>query len=197
VVGRRLFHLRSWDWDVIGPQLTSRKPAIVVLQYGTNEADDPDLDLEVLAQAYDDTILRIRAAAPLASILILGPPDMGVREAGKACDHLRPPRGGVDAGVMPECEWRTPAVLREIIAVQHAAAARNHVAFFDTFAAMGGADRMHGWVTAEPRVAYKDHVHFTELGYDQWADALSAALLADHARWRAAHGLAPLAAKAP
>ena len=184
VVGRRLGSLRSWDWAVIGEQLATRDPKLVVLQYGTNEADDPDLVLEDLARYYDETIARIRAAAPAASILILGPPDMGVREGGKSCDHKH--ATAPDAGVIPECEWRTPSVLREIIAVEHAAAVRNKVAFFDTFAAMGGADQMHGWVIAEPRVAYKDHVHFSDIGYQKWADALAGALLEDYARWRRA-----------
>jgi len=182
VVGRRLGSLRSWDWSIIGDQLATRDPRLVVLQYGTNEADDPDLDLEALARYYDETILRIRAAAPTASILILGPPDMGVREGGRGCDRKKPK----DGFILPECEWRTPSVLPEIIAVQHAAASRNKVAFFDTFSAMGGPDRMHGWVTAEPRGAFKDHVHFTDGGYQMWADALSGAVLADYDRWRKA-----------
>jgi lysophospholipase L1-like esterase len=186
VVGRRLGSLRSWDWSVIGEQLASRDPRLVVLQYGTNEADDPALDLEAMARYFDETILRIRAAVPTASVLILGPPDMATREGGKPCDKRKP-----DDPVIPECEWRTPHVLAEIISVQHAAAVRNHVAFFDTFAAMGGADHMHQWVTAEPRVAYKDHVHLTDVGYQWWADALSSAVLAEYARWRPAHGLPP------
>ena len=184
VVGRRLGSLRSWDWSIIGEQLATRDPKLVVLQYGTNEADDPDLVLEDLAKYYDDMIARVRAAVPGASILILGPPDMGVREAGKRCDRMK-------KADVPECEWRTPGVLRQIIAVQHAAAVRNHVAFFDTFAAMGGADRMREWVTAEPRVAYKDHVHFSDLGHQRWADLLTSALLADYARWRHGTGLPP------
>src|SRR5204863_2419169 len=118
VVGRRLGSLRSWDWSIIGEQLATRDPRLVVLQYGTNEADDPDIDLEAIAKYYDDTILRIRASAPTASILILGPPDVAVREGGKSCDRVKQH----DAGVLPECEWRTPNVLREIIAMQHAAA---------------------------------------------------------------------------
>ncbi|HEU0029543.1 MAG TPA: GDSL-type esterase/lipase family protein [Kofleriaceae bacterium] len=195
VVGRRLGSLRSWDWSVIGEQLATRDPRLVVLQYGTNEADDPDLDLDATARYYDETIQRIRASAPGASILILGPPDMGVREAGKACDRMKPAaRKGsepiVDAGVIPECEWRTPAVLRDIISVQHAAAARNHVAFFDTFAAMGGGDHMHEWVTGEPKLAYKDHVHLTDLGYQKWADELSGALLAEYGRWKKTQNVA-------
>ena len=184
VVGRRLGSLRSWDWSVIGDQLATRDPRLVVLQYGTNEADDPDLVLEDLARYYDETILRIRAAAPTASILILGPPDMGVREAGKVCDHQKP-----NAPQIPECEWRTPAVLPEIISVEHAAALRNHVAFFDTFAAMGGGDHMGPWAEAEPKVAYKDRVHFTDIGYQRWADALSGALLEGYGRWRTAQNL--------
>ena len=181
VVGRRLGSLRSWDWSVIGDQLSTRDPRLVVLQYGTNEADDPDLVLDDLARYYDETIIRIRAAAPTASILILGPPDMGVREGGKGCDHMKVKP---DAAPIAECEWRTPAVLPEIISVEHAAALRNHVAFFDTFAAMGGADKMGIWAEADPKVAYKDRVHFTDIGYQRWADALSGALLEGYATWR-------------
>jgi hypothetical protein len=181
VVGRRLGSLRSWDWSIIGEQLAVRDPRLVVLQYGTNESDDPDLDLEALAKYYDDTILRIRAAAPTASIVILGPPDVGTRELGKRCDRMKPP---ADGSVILECQWRTPSVLREIVAVEHAAAVRNKVVFFDTFAAMGGGDKMDGWFLAEPKLAYRDRVHFTDLGYQTWADALSGALLAEYDRWR-------------
>ena len=139
-----------------------------MLQYGTNEADDPDLELDDLARYYDETILRIRAAAPTASILILGPPDMGTREARQGVrSHEAERASPTRRPVIPECEWRTPAVLGEIIAVEHAAAIRNHVAFFDTFAAMGGADQMDTWVNAEPKVAYKDRVHFTDIGYQR------------------------------
>jgi len=192
VVGRRLGSLRSWDWSVIGDQLSTRDPKLVVLQYGTNEADDPDLVLDDLSRYYDDTILRIRAAAPTASILILGPPDMGVREAGKSCDHRKP-----DAPAIPECDWKTPSILPEIISTEHAAALRNHVAFFDTFAAMGGADQMGAWAIADPKVAYKDRVHFTDIGYQRWADALSTAILAGYDTWRHAQNLPPSKPVAP
>jgi lysophospholipase L1-like esterase len=217
VVGRRLSNLRSWDWSVIGEQLATRDPRLVVLQYGTNESDDTTLDLEAFAQQYDDMIRRIRAAAPSAAILVLGPPDIGVREGGAACDRMKPGKPGAGAGagagvgtatgagagagagagdagvddVIPECQWRTPGIIRDIIAVEHAAAVRNRVAFFDTFAAMGGADRMDGWFVREPKLAFKDRVHFTELGYQLWADQLSNALLAAYASWRRAAGPRP------
>jgi hypothetical protein len=217
VVGRRLVSLRSWDWSVIGEQLATRDPRLIVIQYGTNESEEIGLDLDAFAKAYDDTILRIRAAAPGASILILGPPDIGVREAGAACDRMKKPGpGGAGAGagskagpgapkdagvadedVIPECRWRTPGILREIIAVQHAAAVRNRVAFFDTFAAMGGADKMDGWYGNEPKLAARDRVHLTELGYQLWADELSKAVLAAYASWRKATNMPPVRAAAP
>ena len=113
---------------------------------------------------------------------------MGVREAGKACDRMK---HVPDAGVIAECEWRTPAVLGDIISVEHAAALRNHVAFFNTFAAMGGPDQMNGWVLGDLKIAYKDRVHFTDVGYLRWADALSTAVLAEYDRWRRASHLPP------
>lgn len=86
VVGRTLPQLASWDWSVIGAQLAERAPRLVLLQYGTNEADHAELELAALARRYEQVIARVRAAVPGASILLLGPPDMAVRTAGKACD---------------------------------------------------------------------------------------------------------------
>ncbi len=91
----------------------------------------------------------------------------------------------------------TPPILPEIISVEHAAATRNHVAFFDTFAAMGGADHMEPWTEADPKVAYKDRVHFTDIGYQRWADALGNALLENYARWRSEQKLPAVKAVVP
>lgn len=187
VVGRRLAHLFHWDWSVIGPQVAQRDPALVVIQYGTNEADDPDLELDTLARQYDAVIARVREHAPRAAILVLGPPDMAVRTAGKACDRRPPPppnADGTPGDLDPDCQWRTPAVLPQIVEVEREAARRNGVAFFDTFTAMGGADRMDEFFHQEPSLAYGDHVHFTDKGYQRWGQALLEQLLASYAQWR-------------
>ena len=184
VVGRRLGHLRAWDWSVIGPQVSARAPALVVLQYGTNEAADPTLDLGALARAYDEVIGRIRVAAPGAAILILGPPDLGERDGGKGCDKLVKALDA-DAGVPFECQWHTPGMLPLVIDVQRQAAARNQVGFFDSFAAMGGGNLMDTMFHAEPALAYSDHVHFTQAGYERWGGLVLAALLDGYDRWRA------------
>ena len=134
VVGRRLGSLRSWDWSVIGEQLATRDPRLVVLQYGTNEADDPDLDLEAMARYYDETIL----ADPRRGTDRVDPDPRAARHGrARGGQGVRPDEASPDGTVIPECQWRTPSVLGEIIAVEHAAAARNKVAFFDTFVGDG------------------------------------------------------------
>ena len=184
VTGRRLGHLRGWDWDdVVGPQLSARGPALVVLQYGTNEADDSKLDLVLLARQYDEVIALIRTWAPEASILILGPPDLGKRAAGRACDR-RKPRPDADAGVAPECEWHTPPALPAVVELQRAAAERNQVAFYDTLAAFGGVERMDAMLHLDPPLAFTDHVHLTQAGYERWAQGLLDHLLAGYAAWK-------------
>jgi hypothetical protein len=62
---------------------------------------------------------------------------------------------------------------------------------------MGGADKMEQWNEADPKVAYKDRVHFTDIGYQRWADALSGALLAGYDTWRHAQNLPPSKSVAP
>jgi lysophospholipase L1-like esterase len=211
VVGRTLPQLASWDWNVIGAQLAERAPRLVILQYGTNEADHAELELAALARRYVQVIGRVRTAVPGASILLLGPPDMAVREAGKACDDPKravppyapavplspatPPdsiaaqpaldpltglpvdRDGGTPWSDPACRWHTPQRLLDIVAVQRKVAREQGVAFFDSLAALGGAETIDAMVAMVPPLAYKDRVHWTGIGYGRWADALLAELL--------------------
>ncbi len=190
VVGRTALQLASWDWQVIGLQLAERAPSLVLLQYGTNEADYADLDLPALARAYDTLIARVRAAAPGASVLVLGPPDLAARAGGAACEPVSaaprspPVAEPIAIEVPPECQWHTPPRLLEIVELQRAAAQRNQVAFFDTLTALGGPERMDAMVLADPPLAARDRVHLTTLGYQAWADALVEALLSEYEAWR-------------
>lgn len=223
VVGRTVLQLAAWDWAVIGAQLAERAPRLVILQYGTNEADNPDLDLGALARRYEQVIARVRTAAPGAAILLLGPPDMAVREAGKSCDDPKrgvppfvaplppeaplaePPSGpildpvtgvAIDPSapwVDPACRWRTPQRLLDVVAVQREVARKERVAFFDSLAALGGAETIDAMVLAVPPLAYKDRVHLTAAGYGRWADLLLAELLAGYDAFTAS----PLGPAAP
>ena len=186
VIGRTLSQLRSWDWSVIGAQLAMRNPRLVVLQYGTNEVDDKDLDLAHLENNYVEMIERIRATVPAASILVLGPPDRSVRDGHKRfCERQEK----VTLTPSAECTWHTPDRLRDIVAAEEHAAARAHVAFFNTFSAFGGGDVMSSFVEGDAKLAYADHVHFTAAGYTRWADLLLGELDVSYQDWRASKGL--------
>ncbi len=123
VVGRRLGSLRSWDWSIIGDQLATRDPQLVVL-HAVRHQLRPTIRISCSTISRATTTrrsLRIRARRPcrLASIVILGPPDMGVREAGKSCDATK--KKSPDAPEIPECVWKTPSILAEIISTEHCA----------------------------------------------------------------------------
>lgn len=191
VTGRRLGHLHGADWDdIVGPQLAARAPSLVVLQYGTNEADDAKLDLGLVARQYDAVIARIRTWAPDAAILILGPPDLQKRAAGKACDRRKPPLDPA-APPPPECAWRTPSTLPAVVEVERAAADRNQVAFYDTLAAFGGVEQMDAMLHLDPPLAFTDHVHLTQAGYERWAQGLLDQLLVGYEAWKQAGAIAP------
>ena len=188
VIGRTLAQLRSWDWSIIGAQLVMRNPRLVVLQYGTNEVDDKDLDLGHLGDHFVDMIERIRATVPSASILVLGPPDRSVRDGHKRfCERQEK----VTLTPSAECTWHTPDRLRDIVAAEELAASREHVAFFNTFSAFGGSDVMLTLAEGDgaAKLAYADHVHFTAAGYARWADLLLGELDVQYQQWRARRGL--------
>ena len=196
IVGLQMSHLWSWDWNVITPQLAHRAPNLVILQYGTNEADQGDaLDIQRFEDRYVELIGRVRAAVPDAGILIVGPPDMAKRELGKKeCEKLakdlekraakarRRHKEFTDT-LPPGCDWVTPPKLMEVIDAERRVAARTGVAFFDTFAAMGGAGVISSYITQDPPLAYQDHVHFTGKGYVVWADLLLEDLMRGYAAW--------------
>ncbi len=200
IVGLQMSHLWKWDWSVIGPQLEHRAPALVVLQYGTNEVDDPDLDVARFEQRYTELIGRVKLAVPTAAILILGPPDMARRADGRKCDRpvRKPRRGKRKPAVEPPpvevregCLWKTPPALHDVIDAQRRVAQATGVAFFDSLAAMGGADQIDLLVHAEPALAYKDRVHFTAAGYAVWADLVLEDLMRGYDAWQKQAARAP------
>lgn len=155
--GARADWLLEWDAGLFAEALAQREPDLLVLLYGTNEAGDDDLDLERYAARLADVLERVRGAAPEASCLVVGPPDLSRRERRR---------------------WLgTPELLPQLVERQRALAAAAGCAFFDLFAAMGGAGAMDRWVAAEPALGARDRVHLTARGYRRLGEALAAALL--------------------
>jgi lysophospholipase L1-like esterase len=140
----------GWNAETLRSNIERRNPALIVLAYGTNEAGRKDWTLESYREMYSQLISRLRADAPTATILVVGPPDrtQKVRKIG----------------------WQTMEKIDVIAEAQRQAALANGCAFWDLRAKMGGKGSMLKWVAAG--MAQADHVHFTGPGYRMLGDAV-------------------------
>jgi lysophospholipase L1-like esterase len=120
-------------------ELQQRNPNLVVVNYGTNEADFADFVDKQYEKELREAIRRIRAALPGSSILVMSPMDRGQRTG--------------------PGEIETMETIPRIVATQRRVAQETGCAFFDTFHAMGGAGTMSRWYNRQPRLVSADFIH--------------------------------------
>jgi lysophospholipase L1-like esterase len=146
-----------WNQDMLATYLQRRNPGLIVLAYGANEASDSAWDPPSYQAMYSSLLEKLRAAAPAASILAIGPGDRWARYRGV---------------------WKPVPGIDGIIAAQRAACKANGAAFWDTRERMGGKGSMPQWVTSG--MAQVDRVHFTDAGYHRLATALFEDLMSQY-----------------
>jgi lysophospholipase L1-like esterase len=129
-----MFNQQHWT-----AELRRRDPNLVVINYGTNEADFAEFVDKHYEKELREAIRRVRAALPSASVLVMSPMDRG---------HLTGPG-----------EIETMATIPLIVATQRRVAQETGCGFFDTFTAMGGAGTMARWYAAQPRLVSADFIH--------------------------------------
>lgn len=152
----------EWNTSILDGEIADRDPALIVLAYGTNEALSKTWTADGYRAALKEVIQRLRAAAPLASILLVGPPDCQYR--------LRNGR-------------RLPFPhLDEVIEIQRQAALENGCAFWDWRARMGGAGSVRQWVQAG--LAQGDYTHLTGQGYRMVGDMLFSEIMTQYERFQ-------------
>jgi lysophospholipase L1-like esterase len=132
----------DWNSAILAPELTSRDPALIVLAYGTNEAFSRSWTAEEYRSALTEIIRRLRAAVPVASILLIGPPDCEYRTRGQRLPFPH---------------------LDQVIEIQRDVAQANGCAFWDWRAAMGGPGSVRQWLQAG--LGQGDYTHLTGAGY--------------------------------
>jgi len=137
-------------------ELAERAPALVILAYGTNEANSRNWTAEQYRADLTEVIARIRRAAPSASILMVGPPDCG--------------------------KSRPLLHLTEVIDMQREIAGQQGVAFWDWRMHMGGAGMVDKWVMAG--LGQADHIHLTTEGYRLIGNMLFAQMEKAHSEVR-------------
>jgi lysophospholipase L1-like esterase len=170
--GAQIFTLLRENEEHFAEQLRHRAANLVILAYGTNEALEPGLTDADYERNLVELLGRIARAAPSASCLLLGPPDLARHTKGK--DDWK--------------EW--PRVL-EIVAAQRRVAEAAGCAFYDQLEAMGGPGSIIAWAAEpEPR-AFRDRVHLTRSGYAEVATSFATDLMHGYDEWRAQKGLAP------
>jgi len=154
----------AWNASILDGELADRDPALIVLAYGTNEALSRSWTEDGYRAALKEVIQRLRAAAPLASILLVGPPDCQYR--------LRNGR-------------RLPFPhLDQVIEIQRQVALESGCAFWDWRSRMGGAGSVRQWVQAG--LAQGDYTHLTGQGYRMVGDMLFSEIMAQYERFQSA-----------
>jgi lysophospholipase L1-like esterase len=151
-------------------ELARAAPALVIVNYGSNESSFSSFVHKQYAAELRLAIQRLRIAAPGASILVMSPMDRGERS-------------GLD-------EIKTMSTIPEIVAIQRKVAAETHCAFFDTYDAMGGDGTMGRWYTASPRLVTADLLHPTPQGATIVAGLFVEQLGLGYNRWKMQHGIA-------
>ena len=150
-------------------ELDRAAPALVVVNYGSNESSFGTFVHKQYGAELRLAIQRIRVAAPGVPILIMSPMDRGERSG------------------MNDIE--TMSTIPEIVAIQRQVAAETHCAFFDTYDAMGGGGTMARWYTASPRLVTADFLHPTPQGATIVAGLFVEQLGLGYNRWKMQHGI--------
>ena len=157
VTGARASTPLEWDGGLFRSQLTRLSPDLVVLMYGTNDLFANNYSVDSFATSIATLLARLRSGAPAGSCLVLAPPDVARRGAGRALESV------------PE--------LVEMVRRAREGAGQAGCAFWDTFAAMGGAGSIVSWGAARPPLAAPDHVHLSRAGYERLAEQLAEEVL--------------------
>ncbi|UPY36315.1 GDSL-type esterase/lipase family protein [Sediminicoccus sp. KRV36] len=166
--GATLASLDNRDPLILARELTTKPPALVILEFGTNEAVDPDFDEAAYSLQLTRQIQRLRQSLPRSGIMLMGVPDAGrpVRPPRRG----RPPQGCAAVSPLPS--------LTRVRAAQRSVAQAQRVGFFDWSAEVTRSPcRLPEMARGDAPLLRPDLVHFTPDGYRFTAERLHAHLL--------------------
>jgi lysophospholipase L1-like esterase len=163
--------------EAVSFELRDRRPALLIVAFGTNEGFEDGLDLDRYAARFRDNVETLRHAAGGVPVLLLGTPD-GNR-VGHGCTATQCREEGDD------CSWHEPAKLAPVRDLQRRVASQQGWAYWDWFDAMGGRCSIDRMTQAAPPRAMPDHVHLSTPGYQAMADLLFDDLMRDYEIWKA------------
>jgi len=124
---------------------------LLIVHYGLNVFTPGVDDYHWYEVALEKVISHLKMSSPGIPILVVSMPDRSALIAG---------------------EYFTPASLPGFISMQKRVAARQKVAFFNLYNAMGGANSMKKWVEGHPKLAGDDYTHPNGAGASKIASLL-------------------------
>lgn len=133
------------DRELFSEMHTALNTSLIILQYGGNVL--PYIKDTARADAYGNQFYNqiriIQKAVPNASIILIGPADMSIKDGEY---------------------YVTYPMLEPIRDALKKAAFRAKIGYWDMYEAMGGKNSMPSWVAANPPLAGADYTHFTPRG---------------------------------
>jgi lysophospholipase L1-like esterase len=150
-----------WDGATLRKQMQWRRPKLIILAYGTNEAFDLKFDAIEFAQTLRDNIRSLRFLAPGAALLVIGAP---------ASAKNSPPN------LTTSCPQGIAKGLPHVVSVQKRVAQEEKTLYWDWAGFMGGICGAPHWAQLSPPKMGKDLIHLSKEGYEGSADDLFGAL---------------------
>jgi lysophospholipase L1-like esterase len=157
--GARLETPLAWNEAAFVDEVARRRPDLLVVAFGTNEAFDA-VKVDRYASQLRELVGRLQRGAPHASCLVLGPTDA------------------------PEGDGSRPRVA-EVSAVLQRASPSIGCSFVSLQQLMGGEGSFARGMRAKERLAQHDKLHLTPKGYQELGAALSKQLLDAYSMGRA------------
>jgi hypothetical protein len=133
----------------------------VMLEYGTNEGNDPDYDPKKYTALLTKALTNVRQVFPRASCVLIGPPDRGVLRLANqsAADLLRFSR-----------------IHQQIEQIQRTVGRQFNCVAWNWQDLMGGPGGSYGWALGTPSLMNRDLTHLSPEGYKRTAHALAQSL---------------------
>ncbi len=154
--GREARSWLAWDPEMAAQGMASLGSDLVVLAYGTNEANDPTYDMDRYRADLRKVLTLMRSGFPGAACVLVGPSDRAKKKK--------------DGSYVI---WDRTA---HVAQVQREVGPEFGCATWDWQAATGGPGSMIAWALREPAYASRDLIHFSRAGYEWSAERFLEAL---------------------
>jgi len=124
---------------------------LVILEFGLNILSGRKTNFDRYEKDMIKVVNGLKEAMPNTSFILVGAHDKCIKKGSK---------------------FVTDPAVPELVKAQKNIATETNIAFWNLFEAMGGENSMVEWVDANPPKAFKDYIHFNDIGAREEANML-------------------------